>query len=114
MTAAHSRLGAVCPHSYNHSAVVYRRIFNLQFPIFPPKADPPPEGNEAPRSKASRYPKRNSPKPFTLLRQGYGGFSLPSSSQPVCVLRTGRQAARYSAKENKSVLISNFKLQNKS
>src|SRR3989344_1446298 len=58
--------------------------------------------NEAPRSKASRYPKRNSPKPFTLLRQGYGGFSLLSSSQPVCVLRTGRQAARYSAKEKKS------------
>jgi hypothetical protein len=28
----------------------------------------------------------------TLLRQGYGGFSSPSSS---------RQAARYSAKENK-------------
>ena len=30
--------------------------------------------------------------PSTLLRQGYGGFSSPSSSQ---------QAARYSAKENK-------------
>ena len=34
--------------------------------------------------------------PSTLLRQGYGGFSSPSSSQ---------QAARYSAKENKRVLL---------
>ncbi|MDP3965559.1 MAG: pseudouridine synthase, partial [bacterium] len=48
--------------------------------------------NEAPRSSASRYPKRNSSKPATLLRQGYEGFSTPSDSQ---------QVAKSSAKENK-------------
>jgi hypothetical protein len=48
--------------------------------------------NEAPRSKAPRYLSEILRSPSTLLRQGYGGFSSPSSSQ---------QAARYSAKENK-------------
>jgi len=48
--------------------------------------------NEAPRSKAPRYLCEILRSPSTLLRQGYGGFSSPSSSQ---------QAARYSAKENK-------------
>ena len=50
--------------------------------------------NEAPRSKAPRYLCEILRSPSTLLRQGYGGFSSPSSSQ---------QAARYSAKENKAV-----------
>ena len=49
--------------------------------------------SEAPRSKAPRYLYEILRSPSTLLRQGYGGFSSPSSSQ---------QAARYSAKENKS------------
>ena len=49
--------------------------------------------NEAPRSKAPRYLCEILRSPSTLLRQGYGGFSSPSSSQ---------QAARYSAKENRS------------
>ena len=48
--------------------------------------------NEAPRSKAPRYLAKILRSSLTLLRQGYGGFSSPSSSQ---------QAARYSAKENK-------------
>ena len=39
--------------------------------------------------------------PSTLLRQGYGGFSSPSSSQ---------QAARYSAKENKFLHRNDFQL----
>ena len=47
--------------------------------------------NEAPCSKL-RGILRNSPKPRPLLRQGYGGFSSPSSPQ---------QATGYSAKENK-------------
>ena|SRR3989344_4871619 len=57
--------------------------------------------NEAPRGFAARY-LRNSPKPSTLLRpacaeasagrQGFAGFSSPSSPQ---------QDAEYSAKENK-------------
>ena len=51
-------------------------------------------GNEAPRSKAPRYLCEILRSPSTLLRQGYGGFSSPSSSQ---------QAARYSAKENKKL-----------
>ena len=64
------------------------------------------ETNEAPRSKAPRYLCQILRSPSSLLaysaeagasaakagRQGYGGFSSPSSSQ---------QAARYSAKENK-------------
>jgi len=50
------------------------------------------ETNKAPRSKAPRYLCEILRSPSTLLRQGCGGFSSPSSSQ---------QAARYSAKENK-------------
>src|SRR3990170_3324792 len=50
---------------------------------------------EAPRSKAPRYLCEILRSPSTLLRQGYGGFSSPSSSQ---------QAATYSAKENKARL----------
>jgi hypothetical protein len=49
--------------------------------------------NEAPRSKAPRYLCEILQSPSTLLRQGYGGFSSPSSSQ---------QAAGYSAQENKT------------
>src|SRR3989304_4821568 len=51
-----------------------------------------PSVNEAPRSKAPRYLCEILRSPSTLLRQGYGGFTSPSSSQ---------QAARDSAKENK-------------
>jgi hypothetical protein len=49
------------------------------------------DNNEALRDEATRHP-RNSPKPLTLLRQGYAGFSSPSSPQ---------QAVGHSAKENK-------------
>ena len=57
--------------------------------------------NEAPRSKAPRYLCEILRSPSTLLRQGYGGFSSPSSSQ---------QAARYSAKENNKFKISHSAL----
>jgi len=64
-------------------------------------------GNEGPRSKAPRYLCEILRSPSTLLRQGYGGFSSPSSSQ---------QAARYSAKENKekalAISIQRLKLKN--
>ena len=51
--------------------------------------------NEAPRGKAAKY-LRNSPKPSTLLRQGFAGFSSPPSPQ---------QVAEYSAKEKKNIKL---------